>query len=131
MHNLRSRDKLQAMTEPHDLPKGIGAPQPRALVPPGTPRSINRLEPDTAKLAALHGVDPSTTMATRQTERHTYSSPLMGRITRCTQTLLAGRSYGRGTSPLTNASEVTSHFRLPRTANLQGSTTTPSRVSCP
>ena len=35
MHNLRSRDKLQAMTEPHDLPKGIGAPQPRALVAAG------------------------------------------------------------------------------------------------
>ena len=46
------------MTEPHDLPKGIGAPATRALVAAGY-TSIDQLAgADASELAALHGVGP-------------------------------------------------------------------------
>lgn len=46
------------MTEPHDLPKALGAPATRALVAAGY-TSIDQLAgADAAKLAALHGVGP-------------------------------------------------------------------------
>ena len=51
-------DKLRAMTEPHDLPKGIGAPATRALVAAGYTSIDHLAAADAAKLAALHGVGP-------------------------------------------------------------------------
>lgn len=52
------QDMMVVMTEPHDLPKAIGAPATRALIAAGF-TSIDQLAgADRAKLAALHGVGP-------------------------------------------------------------------------
>jgi hypothetical protein len=57
-HVPAGRDKLVAMTESRDLPKGIGAPATRALVAAGY-TSVDQLAgADVAGLAALHGVGP-------------------------------------------------------------------------
>jgi len=46
------------MTEPHDLPKGIGAPATRALVAAGYTSIDQLVGADASELAALHGVGP-------------------------------------------------------------------------
>jgi len=58
LHVPIGRDELGAMTQPHGLPKGIGAPATRALVAAGYTSIDHLAGADAAKLPALPGVGP-------------------------------------------------------------------------